>query len=314
MYDKEVLSSKSYGFPIIAVGNLSTGGTGKSPMVEYLIRLFQDDYSMATLSRGYGRNTKGYVKVQPQMTAQEVGDEPLQFAKKFSKITVAVAESRQKGIAKLLEETPQPELIILDDAFQHRKVKAGFYMLLTSYDSLYSNDLILPAGNLRESRNGAQRAQCIVITKCPQALTNEERIAITRKLNPRQGQKVFFASINYSDVIFSAHKQLPLEQLSNTSFALVTGIANPKPLLQFLDDQGLTYTHFKYADHHDFALSEIKTLQQQKLILTTEKDYMRLEGQLEKTKLYYLPIQTVVQDNSTQFDRLLKEFVTRITS
>ena len=307
-YDKGVVASRSYDFPLIVVGNLSTGGTGKSPMVEYIIRLFKDTHTMATLSRGYGRRKKGYIKVEPHRTASEVGDEPLQFAKKFKDITIAVAENRQEGIARLLEENASTELIVLDDAFQHRRVKAGFYILLTAYDTLYANDLILPAGNLRESRRGAQRAQCIIVTKCPETLTEQERANIVKKLRPNPNQSVFFASIGYSDIIFSADGQLLLHQLANTSFALVTGIANPSPLLQFLDNQGLNYQHFKFGDHHDFALSEIKMLEQQDIILTTEKDYMRLHGQLKQTKLYYLPIETVIHDGAL-FDAQLKAFV-----
>jgi len=312
-YDQGILRSKAYDFPVVVVGNLSTGGTGKSPMAEYLIRLFQDDYAVATLSRGYGRKTRGYIKVGSHMRSQEVGDEPLQFARKFDKVAVAVCENRQEGVSRLMKETPEPELIILDDAFQHRKVKAGYYILLTAYDALYSDDLILPAGNLRESRRGAQRAQSIVVTKCPGELSPTEQSSIWKKLDPKPGQSVFFTSITYSNVIVSTDEQMPLQKLSDIPFALVTGIANPKPLLQFLDKQGLKYRHYKFGDHHDFALSEIKMLQQQKLILTTEKDYMRLQGKLDQTELYYLPIKVSVQNNE-QFDTMLKTFVAQTTS
>ncbi len=181
LYDRGVLPSQKFDLPVIAVGNISMGGTGKSPMVEYLADLLRKDHKVATLSRGYRRNSSGYILLTGQETATEVGDEPLQFKHKFPGITVAVDEDRSHGIGELLQENPKPEVILLDDAFQHRKVSAGLYILLTSYSNIYRNDFVLPAGDLREPASGAKRAQVIVVTKCPPDITVQEQMEIVKK-------------------------------------------------------------------------------------------------------------------------------------
>lgn len=308
LYDANLIHSKSYNFPLICVGNLSTGGTGKTPMVEYLIRLLKDDYKVATLSRGYKRNTKGFVLAKHSETAKTIGDEPYQFYKKYkSAITVAVDANRQNGIAKLRELDVSPEVIILDDAFQHRKVKAGYYILLTTYTNLYANDWVLPTGDLREPKQGAKRANCIVVTKCPNTLSNTEKQQLVKKLNPLAHQKVFFSTITYADNVVSENKNMPLKDCVN--FTLVTGIANAKPLVTYLKGEGLVFNHLEFNDHHFFSDAEIDNINKSKLIITTEKDYVRLQAHSTLAhKLYYLPIEASI-DNSAVFDANLKAFI-----
>lgn len=310
MFDKGLFSSKSYDFPIICVGNLSTGGTGKSPMTEYLIRLFKDDYKTATLSRGYGRKTKGYIHVTPGHQASEVGDEPLQFAQKFPETFVAVCEDRQTGIAEIQSEFGTPEVLILDDAYQHRKVEPGFQIILTAYGDLYVDDYLLPAGNLRESRSGSSRADVVVVTKCPKNLPINEKQHIKKKLKLLSHQKVFFSTIQYSETVVSDTGSIALEELGKQPFVLVTGIANPKPLVEYLKSRELHFEHRGFGDHHIFAQSELKILNKNPVILTTEKDYMRLKGKLKNTQLFYLPIQMEFLNGQQDFDHTLKEFVT----
>lgn len=307
MYDKGWKTSKSYDLPVICIGNLSTGGTGKTPMVEYLIRLLKNEVNVATLSRGYGRATKGFVLASQKTNAETLGDEPFQFYNKFSKdILVAVDANRQEGIFKLLKNTPKPEVIILDDAFQHRKVKAGLYVLLTTYDSIYTNDFVLPTGNLREPKSGAKRANVIVVTKCPLELSTQKKEVIIANIKPLSYQKVFFSYIAYSDFVYNQTKKIALNVLP--SFKLVTGIANAKPLVAFLEKSGLNFKHLEFKDHHVFSITEIDYLSKYECIVTTEKDYMRLKTEASlKGKLFYLPIETKI-DNAKQFDNLIQTF------
>jgi len=305
-FDKGIFKSKTYDLPIIAVGNLSVGGTGKSPMIEYLIRLLKEEYRLATLSRGYRRRSEGFVLASENSTADDLGDEPMQFHEKFSDINVAVDADRQNGISQLLQLVT-PDVILLDDAFQHRKVTAGFYVLLTKYDELYSNDLLIPAGDLRESKQGANRAHVIVVTKCPKNLTAQKQNEVIKKIAPVKEQKVFFTSISYSENVFGFDKKIALESLKNKAFTLVTGIANPKPLIKHLNSLNLDFEYIAYKDHHNFSKKELKQLSEKQFILTTEKDYMRLKGSL--TNVYYLPIVTEFLNDSDAFDEKVKSFV-----
>ena len=287
LYDRGWLSSKRYPFPILCVGNLAVGGTGKTPMVEYLVRLLGQE-QVAILSRGYRRKTKGFVLADDSATAMTLGDEPYQYHRKFPRATVAVCESRQEGIERLLEN-PHFKYIILDDAFQHRKVQAGTNLLLTSYDKLYTQDFLLPVGSLRDIRSRARKAQIIIVTKCPE-LTQTEQEKIIQQLKPLPSQKVYFTSIAYSDRVYSHEDSQALKDFIATPFTLVTGIANPTPLVDFLEKQGASFEHLAYSDHHHFSNRELEFLRQKGRILTTEKDYVRLEGALPT--LYYLPIET----------------------
>lgn len=307
LYDKGIKSSKSYDIPVICVGNLSTGGTGKTPMIEYLIRLLKDKKSVATLSRGYKRITEGYEIADQGATADTIGDEPYQFYRKFKDIKVAVDGNRQNGIAQLLKLEDKPEVILLDDAYQHRKVKAGFNILLTAYYNLYCNDIVLPTGNLREPKSGAKRADVIVVTKCPADISESEKSKISKDLKIKPHQKLVFSSINYAEKVISTHSEIALQSLSE--FTLVTGIANAKPLVEFLKNKGLKFDHLEFPDHYSFRINDIEELTKKELIITTEKDFVRLtDNESLESKLFYLPIEITI-DRKDVFDDAIKSFV-----
>ena len=302
-YDKGWFESKSYSTPIICVGNLSTGGTGKSPMIELLIKFLKDDYRVAVLSRGYKRKTTGFREVSKDSTAEEVGDEPLQFKQNFPEATIAVCADRQEGVENLKAKA---DVILLDDAFQHRKVKASTNVLLTTFSDLYIYDYSLPTGNLRESKRGAKRADIIIVTKCPEGVAYAKLQEIQFKLDLKPHQKVYFSKIGYDDNIFGVSEKLSLDYLKNKPFTLVTGIANPEPLVNYLNRKEFNFEHLKYPDHHHFSNSEIEQLKQKDLILTTEKDYMRLQTRLKKFAIYYLPIKTIILKNQEEY---FKEYI-----
>lgn len=309
LYDKGIKTSKSYDFPVICVGNLSVGGTGKSPMIEYLIRLLKNDFKLATLSRGYKRTTEGFVLANEGASAKTLGDEPFQFYKKFKNdIHVAVDGDRQEGIRKL-KEIVNPDVILLDDAFQHRKVNAGINILLTVFDKLYVDDFMLPTGNLREPISGAKRAHIILVTKCPNNLTEERKSAIAKKLNIQSKQHLFFSTINYSGSVCGEDREEDLSFFKGKEFKVVTGIANPKPFIDFLSEEGLNFEHLNFPDHHSFTNKEIKVLEKNKYILTTEKDYVRLK-QFDslREKLFYLPIEFKI-DKSKEFEEIIRNFI-----
>ncbi len=308
LYDFGIKTSTSYDFPVICVGNLSVGGTGKTPMIEYLIGLLKANYRVATLSRGYKRKTKGFQLANSKATAESIGDEPFQFYNKFKDdILVAVDTNRNYGIKQLQSVDPKPEVILLDDAFQHRKVEAGFNILLTTYAKPYFNDIVLPTGDLREPRGGAKRAQIIIITKCPEHLSEADKARVLQKMKPQTNQHVFFSAINYSNEVISDEEIVRLEDLK--SFTLVTGIANAEPLVRFLERKHLEFEHLNFKDHHDFSSQDILDLEKKDLIITTEKDFMRLK-QYEslKHKLFHLPI-TVSIDDVAKMNGLITDFV-----
>ena len=315
-YDKNILNAESFELPIIAVGNLNMGGTGKTPMIEYLIRLLIKDYRTAVLSRGYKRTSKGFQQANSKSTFEDLGDEPLQYHKKFDSLIVAVDADRVNGINHLLKTDPPPEVILLDDAFQHRRVAPGYTILLTSYDKLYIDDNVLPAGDLRENKMGAKRAQVIIVTKCPQELTENEQFEIAKKLKPELNQTVFFTTINYSNEIFSKSESISVQELKNYPILLVTGIAKTEPLTNFLAKNDISFEHLKFADHHNFSERDIQTINKRfddinskkKLILTTEKDFMRMFDYASQ-HMFYLPIQTEFIVNGKDFDNLILNYV-----
>lgn len=310
LYDWNLKKSTTYDFPLITVGNLSVGGTGKSPMVAYIVNLLQHKFNVATLSRGYKRKTEGFQLVTHNSTALEVGDEPLQLKVNYPKITVAVDANRTEGIATLLQHDKSIESIVLDDAFQHRKVVAKMQILLTAYHDLYINDILLPTGNLREPKSGAQRASIIIVTKCPTDLSVAKMEVIKEALQPTTQQKVFFSYINYAETVRRNDLELSLSAYLKEPFVLVTGIANPKPLVDYLKEKKATFTHKSFADHHNFSEKEIIALSKHKKILTTEKDFMRLSpfNSLEG-KLMYLPIKCGFVTGADSFDAILLNYV-----
>ncbi|NNE30928.1 MAG: tetraacyldisaccharide 4'-kinase [Winogradskyella sp.] len=307
LYDKGIKSSKSYDIPIICVGNLSTGGTGKTPMIEYLIRLLNSEKHIATLSRGYKRTSQGFVLADSGTTVNAIGDEPYQFFNKFESIKVAVDANRRNGIERLMALPDSPEVILLDDAFQHRKVEAGFNILLTAYNNLYYNDIVLPTGNLREPKSGSKRADIIVITKCPKDITEVKKREIINGLKLQPQQSAFFSYIEYAELVISNKNEIKINELPH--FTLVTGIANAKPLVDFLKREGLEFDHLEFDDHYSFKTEDIKTFENLGVVVTTEKDYMRLahEERLKK-KLYYLPIRLKIEA-SDSFDKMVKAFI-----
>ncbi|MBC9796102.1 tetraacyldisaccharide 4'-kinase [Sinomicrobium weinanense] len=308
LYDRGIFRSVSFGIPVICVGNLSVGGTGKTPMVEYLVRLLKADFRTATLSRGYRRKSKGFVLAGSGIGVDELGDEPCQYHEKFPDVAVAVDADRVNGINRLMEKEPYPEVVILDDAMQHRRVKAGMNILLTSQNALYTKDIFLPAGNLRDSRSEAKRADIIVVTKCREDMTGTERQEITGQLAPKRYQKVFFTSIAYSEETRSLHKIVPLADWEGEHFTLVTGIANATPLVEFLKSRRLSFEHCNYPDHHEFSDSELETLRKKGKILTTEKDFMRLKDKLED--IFFIGIQTAfLFGQQEEFNRLIRRYV-----
>lgn len=307
LYDLGLKKSKSYTLPVICVGNLSVGGTGKTPMIEYLVKLLKDDYKLATLSRGYKRKSEGFQLANENTTVEILGDEPFQFYSKFQEeIEVAVDGNRQEGIETLMALKSPPEIILLDDAYQHRKVKAGFNILLTTYHNLYTDDFVLPTGNLREPRSGANRANIIVVTKCPNNLEASKKVEIVNQINPKKHQSVFFSSIDYSEEVISLIGTKAIDKLHD--FTLVTGIANPKLLVDFLNNKDLKFEHLNFKDHHGFTQEDISKLKEKELIVTTEKDFMRLKHyESLRDKLYYLPIAVNI-DNSSKFNELIINF------
>lgn len=310
LYDRNILKATSFGLPVIAVGNLSVGGTGKSPQTEYLIRLLQNDVPLAVLSRGYKRKSSGFVLADERATAQSIGDEPFQFYRKFPSVTVAVDANRAQGISRLLSLPNPPGVILLDDAYQHRKVRAGFYILLTRFDALYVDDFILPAGNLREGKAGAHRADVIVVTKCPIDLSVENQKRIIGKLQPRAGQRVFFSRIAYDTHIYSQTSSLPVSQIQSEPKVLVAGIAQPEPFFEYL--ASAADVRLEFADHHDFSPSDIGRIKREshtKRLIATEKDYVRLAPHFGPDELFYLPIKTEFLTDKTLFDKTIKDYV-----
>ncbi len=310
LFDKKILKSASFNFPLICVGNLAVGGTGKTPMTEYLIEIFQDKYETATLSRGYKRKTKGFAIANAKTTALEIGDEPMQFHEKFPKITVAVGEERFEAIPQILHERPQTEVIILDDAFQHRSVKAGLNILLTEYKNLYSRDFMMPAGDLRDVRFSAKRADIIVVTKCKSSINEEEKCAIKNELNVLPHQHLFFSEILYAPP-YHIFNRTVYKMSESSDLLLITGIANPKPMQTFLAEHVHSYDMLRYPDHHIFSSIDLKDILKHfdkikstdKIILTTEKDAVRLkkfEKELADFPIYALPIRINILFNEEE--------------
>ncbi len=306
LYDKNIFDAIEFDIPIIAVGNLSVGGTGKTPQIEYLIRLLSDKYKVAVLSRGYKRTSEGFILADENATASSVGDEPFQFFSKFPNIQVAVDANRRNGIENLLQLPNKPDVILLDDAYQHRKVKAGFYILLTAYDDLFCDDYILPFGNLREPSSGKKRADMIIVTKCPNDLSEIAQQKIREKLKVKQ--QVFFTTIQYDDYVFGNESQLLVSEIQSESKVLVAGIAKPKLFFDFLKNE--KDETLVFPDHHHFSKQDCEQILAKangRKIITTEKDFVRLNGLLPKEQLFYLPIKSIFLN--TNIDKTIEDYV-----
>ncbi len=292
-----VLTEKKHDVTLINVGNLSTGGTGKSPMVAHLSKLFNQEKT-AVLSRGYGRETKGLLVVKVSSKASEVGDEPLQLKQRFPKLTVVVCENRNLGVEHILENFKNTQQILLDDAYQHRSIKPDVNILLSTITQPFYKDLMLPAGNLRENRLGAKRADVVVITKCSSTLSDKEATTIKRKIATYTKKPVYFTTLKYN----VATNHLGAHLSAQSSVHLITGIANPKPLVVYINEHYTLLSHLQYADHHNFKNSDSERIKailekERDVILTTGKDYVRLREILPER---YLP-RIFIQDISVEF-------------
>ncbi len=320
LYDKNILKSVSFNFPIICVGNLATGGTGKTPMTEYLIRLLQHQFKTATLSRGYKRKTKGYAIADDTTTAVDIGDEPMQFHQKYKDVYVAVGEERVVAVPQILQDRPDTEVIILDDAFQHRSIKAGLHILLTDYGNIYPDDRLLPAGNLRDIKQSAERTDIIIVTKCPPNLNESEKNKISKKIKPNSNQELYFTTINYGRAYQIFNGEILQEQINNV--VLVCGIANPKKLIEYVIDKSENIEVLQYADHHIFTSDNLNSIKKaynslsqkdQAIILTTEKDAVRLkkfETALADLPIYALPMEhEFLFGGAESFDQQVLSFV-----
>lgn len=299
LFDLGILKSRRFDVPIICVGNLSAGGTGKTPHVEWIVRQFSEKYRIAVLSRGYGRKTRGFLMSTDQSTAADIGDEPLQIAQQFPGVTVAVCEDRVFGVETLLSQSKPPHLIVLDDAFQHRYISAGLYWLLTPWDDLYTRDHILPAGNLREDTRGADRADMITVTKCPGKPSPSERESVRRELGPTEIQLLTFSRMKYEKLISKDGQSSE----KPSSALLVTGIANPDPLRKHLSDSGIRLGSLEFSDHREFTHADVQRILNAfesgsyECIITTRKDYVRWPGDKDLNR-----IPTLIQDIRIEMD------------
>jgi len=314
LFDIGIVDSKVYKIPTIGLGNLSVGGTGKSILVDYLISLFKSNYNITTLSRGYNRDTKGFVHANSKSTAYEIGDEPFQFYSKHPEINVVVCEDRRKGMNIILKNLPQTDICIWDDIYQHRFVKPGLMILTTTFDKPYTKDKILPVGKLRESISSSKRADIILINKCPENISNLEREKFINSINLVEHQKVYFSSLTYSEKIKSKSTFINVKELEKKDFILVTGIADSSYLVKFLKDRNLSFTHLKYKDHYNYSMSsidKIKRISEGKHILTTEKDFGKLKLKIDSDNLFYIEVSVKFLNDSNElgFDQLIKKYV-----
>ena len=321
LYNTNKLTSVTFNFPIICVGNLAVGGTGKSPMVEYLIRLLKDDYAIATLSRGYKRKTKGYVLASNQTTALEIGDEPMQFHLKFPEIAVAVGEERIVAVPHLLQDKPNLQAIILDDAFQHREINAGINILLTEYENRFTKDFFLPTGDLRDEQCAYKRAQIIVVTKCPADLSEAKKIEILYEIHAWPGQQVFFTTLAYAQPYHIFHREKTADISEDVEVLLVCGIANPKPLKDYLLQNAKTYYQMNFDDHHIFNIDDLNNIKNKfneidepnKIIITTEKDavrFLKFSSELQHIPIYVLPIEhQFLFEEGNEFNKAVKSYI-----
>lgn len=322
-YDTGRKPSIQFDVPVIGVGNLTVGGTGKTPMVEHLIRILGGTYKLATLSRGYGRQTKGFRLATPADTAATLGDEPLQIYRKFGhQVTVAVGEERAFAIPNILHEHPEVQAILMDDAFQHRRVRPLVNILLSDYNRPFYQDLLLPAGRLRESRSGAKRANAIVVTKCPAAIQDDEMMAIVHNIRQYSPAPVFFTTIRYGNPVpfggyFSHAEATPADNV-----ILLTGIAQPGPLVDYVQKSYRLADHIAMPDHHSYSRQDLERLVARiqadptLSIITTEKDSVKLIATAladlaVRLPLFYLPMEAEFVKNGKDFDAIVLNAIER---
>ncbi|MEK9612949.1 MAG: tetraacyldisaccharide 4'-kinase [Flavobacteriaceae bacterium] len=311
LFDLHILKNNQIPIPSIGVGNLSTGGTGKTVVIDYLINLLKDQYSIGMLSRGYKRETSGVVLANKSSRVQQIGDEPYQLLKKHPEIQVVVAEKRILGIQKFLGLSKPPDVVLLDDIMQHRYVVPDLLIMTTTYQNPYFSDFLLPSGNLREPRAGSKRANILLVTKCPATLDQDQKNSFLKRVRFSSNQHIFFTKIKYGNYLTNGVHKIALNQVKNP-FLLVTGIANSMPLVKFLKGLKYDFTHLKFSDHHSFSPDDrmkIKERIGKGMILTTEKDFTRLEPLLGKKNIYYLPIEMgfVNSEDQKHFDQFIQK-------
>ncbi|TDE18141.1 tetraacyldisaccharide 4'-kinase [Dyadobacter psychrotolerans] len=312
LYDQHIFLSQKPEQFTISIGNLTVGGTGKTPMTEYLVRMLQPDFHLAILSRGYGRKTKGFLLAGSQSTAEDIGDEPLQYFQKYGKkVAVAVCEKRVEGAKQLADLRPDNNLLLLDDAFQHRAIKQDIKILLNDYNRPFYNDLPFPAGRLRENRNGALRADAIVVTKSPTDLPESDRKKIIEKIRKYSNPKapVFFSSIRYAQPVDYSGSEVTLKNVK-----LVAGIANPQTFITHLSQHFNVIEEIIFPDHYNYTSADlerlIKYLKNDTFVVTTEKDMVKLKPLVEKsglaTQFAYIPIAVDFGKDTGPFSEWLK--------
>lgn len=312
LFRLNVLKSEQFEVPVISIGNLNVGGTGKTPHVIYIANLLQENnLKFAILSRGYGRKSNGFKWVEANSIAENVGDEPLEFKIQFPNSVVAVCEKRVIGVHKILTEQ-KVDVILLDDAFQHQYIKPSLNILLTAFDKPYFNDFILPIGNLRELRKNNNRADIVIATKCPENLNKDKQLNFAKHID---NQNIYFSSINYSKLnhIFNQNP-ITLKELDEKRIVLITGIANPTPLLDFLNQRGKVIKHIKFNDHHNYSKADINDILTQKnydLIITTNKDAVKLDkwNEIKTLPLYSIQISAKIIEQSDRFNKAIIDHI-----
>ena len=316
LFDIGIIDSIEYKIPTIGIGNISTGGTGKSIIVDYIIEKFKTNKKITTLSRGYNRKTKGYVHASEKSNAYEIGDEPFQFFSKHPEINVVVCEDRRKGMNIILNNLPNTELCIWDDVFQHRFVKPGLMILATTFQYPFYKDEILPIGNLRENKDSSKRADLIVVTKCPVDLKTKDKETFIESLSPTDNQNVFFSTLTYKQKIKSDLGDINIDTLGEKDFILVTGIADSSYLVNFLKSKDFNFKHLKYSDHYNFnkpSIDKIRSLSNDKIVLTTEKDYGRLRPKINDREIYYIEVSMKfnTEMNEFNFNETISDYINK---
>jgi tetraacyldisaccharide 4'-kinase len=329
LFTTEVIKSREFMTPVICVGNLSAGGTGKTPHTEYLIELLQKSFKVAVLSRGYRRKSSGFLIADSNSTVSDIGDEPLQISRKYPGTVIAVDRNRVHGVEEIMKACPEISVIILDDGYQHRRITPGLSILLSDFDNLIINDYLLPYGNLRESKHNMNRADIILITKSPENISPIQRRLLVREMNKKPYQNLYFTSVSYMDpkLLFEneGRNEDPFmsEKPGEKGFVLVTGIANPGPLLEYLGKRAGEIIHLPFSDHHSFSMIDIEKINNAyntlkapfKYIITTEKDSVRLReftniAEPIKSAFYYIPIGIwFLNDDKDEFDNLIVDYV-----
>lgn len=324
LYSLGIIRGVSFSIPVISIGNLSVGGTGKTPHTEYLIRLLHEFIYLVVVSRGYKRKTSGYLEVTPYLDASQAGDEPLQYKRKYPDIPVIVAESRSLAIPQAIRSYPSTQVVLMDDGFQHREVVPGLNILLTEYNRLYTRDWLLPIGRLREWRSDAKRADIILVTKCPEILSATEMEEIRLEVKKRPDQQVFFSRYRYGNPyrMYGSGQRLVLHQ--NLDVLLVVAIAGTEYLLEYVQSKCNDVRMLEYNDHHPFSNFDISDIErhfklmpesQERIILTTEKDAMRLDNHRSFLQdlglpIYILPVAVQFLDSETgAFDQTIKDWL-----